>query len=72
MDSVLSAWPSVVVDEATEKLIRNGALVALPLESAKGDHCRAYTASGHFLCVLRSDPEKGQWHPEKVFPDSRQ
>jgi len=72
MDSVLSAWPAVVVDEATERLIKNGALVALPLESAKEDRCRAYNANGHFLGVLRPDPEKGKWHPEKVFPDSRQ
>ena len=71
MDSVLSAWPAVVVDEATEQLIKNGAPVALPLESAKGDRCRAYTASGHFLGVLRPDREKGQWHPEKVFSNSR-
>ena len=72
MDSVLSAWPAVVVDEATERLIKNGVPVTLQLESAKGDHCRAYTVSGHFLGVLRPDPEKGQWHPEKVFSNSRQ
>jgi len=72
MDFVLSAWPSVVVDEATEQLIRNGAPVTLQLESAKEDRCRAYTASGHFLGVLRPDPEKGQWLPEKVFSNSRQ
>ena len=72
MDSVLSAWPAVVVDEATEQLIKNGALVALPPVPARGGLCRAYTASGHFLGVLRSDPEKGQWHPEKVFLNSRQ
>ena len=72
MDSVLSAWPAVVVDEATERLIKNGSPVTLQLESTKEARCRAYTASGHFLGVLRPDPEKGQWHPEKVFPNSRQ
>ncbi len=71
-DSVLPAWPAVVVDEATEQLIKNGVPVVLLLESAKGNRCRAYTVSGHLLGILRSDPEKGQWHPEKVFPNSRQ
>jgi len=72
MDSVLPAWPAVVVDEATEQQIKNGVLVVLPLEAAKDKRCRAYTPSGHFLGILRSDPGKGQWHPEKVFPNSRQ
>lgn len=68
MDSVLSAWPAVVVDEATAQAIRNGALAALPLEPSGGRYCRTYTADGHFLGVLRFDPEKERWHPEKVFP----
>ncbi len=74
MDFVLSAWPAVVVDEATEGVIRNGAPVALPMEpsSASGNYCRSYTADGHFLGVLRFETEKGQWHPEKVFQDSHQ
>ena len=72
LDFVLSTWPAVVVDEATEEIIRNGAPVALPLEPSGGSHCRSYTANGHFLSVLRFEPEKGQWHPEKVFQDSHQ
>ncbi len=70
MDSVLSTWPAVVVDEATEQAVRNGVSLALPLEPSGGNHCRAYTADGHFLGVLRFSPEQGQWHPEKVFPNS--
>ena len=72
MDTVLSALPSVVIDEATAQLIKNGAPVTLPLEPLKGDRCRAYTAGGHFLGILRSEPENGQWHPEKVFQNNRQ
>lgn len=72
MDSVLSTWPAVVVDEATERAVRNGVSLALPLEPSGGNRCRAYTADGHFLGVLRFGPEKGQWHPEKVFPNSGQ
>ncbi len=71
-DSVLSAWPAVAVDEVTAEAIRNGATVALPLEPSGGRYCRTYTADGHFLGVLRFDPEKEQWHPEKVFPDRHQ
>jgi tRNA pseudouridine55 synthase len=66
-DHVLSAWPAVVVDEATEQIIRNGVPVALPLEPSGGHRCRTYTADGDFLGVLRFEPQKGQWHPEKVF-----
>jgi len=73
MDFVLSTWPAVVVDEATEPAIRNGTPIDLPLQSSSGkQYCRAYTADGHLLGVLRFDPEKRQWHPEKVFPNSRQ
>lgn len=73
MDFVLSAWPAVVVNEATEPAVRNGTPIDLPLEPSSGkQYCRAYTAEGHFLGILRFDPEKGQWHPEKVFPSSRQ
>ena len=71
MDSVLSAWPAVVVDEATAQLISNGTAVNLSLEASGGRYCRTYTADGHFLGVLRFDPEKKQWHPQKVFPNRR-
>jgi len=72
MDFVLSTWPAAAVDEATEQAIRNGAPVALPLEPSGGSRCRAYTADGRFLGVLRLDPGKGQWHPDKVFLNSGQ
>ena len=72
IDSVVPAWPAVVVDEATEQQIKNGVPVALTLESVRGNRCRVYTARGHFLGVLRSDPARGRWQPEKVFLNSRQ
>jgi tRNA pseudouridine55 synthase len=71
MDVVLSTWPAAVVDEATAQAIRNGAAVPLPLEPSGGNRCRAYSADGHFLGVLRWDSEKERWHPEKVFQNSR-
>ncbi len=67
MDCVLSAWPAVVVDEATEQVIRNGLSVALSLALPDDRRCRTYTADGHFLGVLRFDTEIEKWHPEKVF-----
>jgi tRNA pseudouridine55 synthase len=67
MDCVLSAWPAVVVDEATEQVVRNGLPVALALKPPDDRRCRAYTADGHFLGVLRFDTEIEKWHPEKVF-----
>ena len=67
MDCVLSAWPAVVVDEATEQLIRNGLPVALSLEPPDVRRCRTYTTDGDFLGLLRFGKETGKWHPEKVF-----
>ena len=81
IDTVLLPWRAMVVNDATERAIRSGAPVALandnsglteyleetlpvpPIET----RCRTYTLDGHFLGVLRFDPERGQWQPEKVF-----
>jgi len=67
MDYVVSTWPAVVVDEATEQAIGNGIPVTLSLESSEERRCRSYTVNGDFLGVLRFDTETGKWRPEKVF-----
>jgi len=82
IDTVLLPWRAIVVNDATERAIKSGAPVALandnsiglteyleeaPLVSPIETHCRTYTLDGHFLGVLRFDPERGQWQPEKVF-----
>jgi len=81
IDTVLSHWKALVVDDITKDLIRKGISFTLPNgNSATGqdgkyspaqplieNRCRAYTADGRFLSVLRFNPEKGNWHPEKVF-----
>jgi tRNA pseudouridine55 synthase len=83
VDSVLLHWRAVVVDDATEKNIRNGVPVTLedaesgvssacatspfPVEARSETHCRTYTHDGHFLGVLCFDPAKDHWRPKKVF-----
>jgi tRNA pseudouridine55 synthase len=67
MDSVLSAWPAVVLDKALEQAVRNGVSVSLQLDDSGGSRCRAYTADGRLLGLLRFVPEKGLWLPLKVF-----
>ena len=72
IDIVLLHWTAIVVSDATGQAIRNGRPVDyLELRpsalSSSEEHCRAYTSDGHFLGVLRFNPERGQWQPEKVF-----
>jgi len=73
IDIVLSHWAAMVVNNATEQAIRNGRpFVCLeqhsPAWSSSFDtYCRVYTSDGCFLGVLRLNPERGQWQPEKVF-----
>ncbi|MDD5288029.1 MAG: tRNA pseudouridine(55) synthase TruB [Dehalococcoidales bacterium] len=70
MDSILSHWSAVIVNEKKEQAIRNGALVGLEEDVSLrvgGDYCRAYTWNGSLLGILRFDSEHKQWQPEKVF-----
>ncbi len=82
LDSVLSHWKAVVVNDDRGREIVNGRPVRLEdnlftpggtgneqtaLNNASGQYCRAYNEEGHFLAVLRRDPEKGHWQPHKVF-----
>jgi tRNA pseudouridine55 synthase len=70
IDIGLLHWKAVVVDDAREKVIRNGGSVVIEnsLDGAGLDRrCRAYSQDGCFLAVLRFDPESRQWQSEKVF-----
>jgi tRNA pseudouridine55 synthase len=75
IDSVLSGWGAVVVDDAAAEDIKNGRPLALEgaemPDSIPGNRCRAYTRDGSFLAMLGFDKEKGQWRPEKVFTADR-
>ena len=82
IDSVLSHWTAVVVDDDAAQSIRHGRPLVLEqinidtengcpdeksLTEISDSRCRAYALDGRFLGVLRFNPEKGQWQPEKVF-----
>jgi tRNA pseudouridine55 synthase len=74
IDEVLLDWTAVIVDEPDELSIRNGRPVVFeessrPKDSQErwGEWCRAYSADGHLLAVLRWQIDGGSWHPAKVF-----
>jgi tRNA pseudouridine55 synthase len=75
IDSVLSGWGAVVVDDAAAAAIKNGRPPSLEgaelPDSVPGNRCRVYTRDGAFLAMLGYDEEKGQWQPEKVFATDR-
>jgi tRNA pseudouridine55 synthase len=69
-DIVLQDYPAVVVDDAGEESIRNGSPLA-PKQDIKSSpqrkYCRAYSADGRFLGILRYDKDKEAWRPKKVL-----
>lgn len=83
VDSVLSHWAAMVVDDDAGQNIRNGRPLAvgngdgsersgsleqgISVGSSVENRCRAYALDGRFLGVLRFNSERGQWQPEKVF-----
>jgi len=86
IDTVLLHWAAIVVSDETGRIIRNGCPLVLenndsnegngylkqyiPASSSSENRCRVYTPDGCFLGVLRFNPERGQWQPEKVFQRS--
>jgi tRNA pseudouridine55 synthase len=68
LDSPLSNWKTIIVDERNELAIRNGCSLSLDEASLPPEkYCRAYNLDGHFIAVLHFIPEKKFWHPESVF-----
>jgi tRNA pseudouridine55 synthase len=67
VDIVLQNHSAIIVNNATEDIIKKGSPLALEPYASGLHHCRAYTLDGHFLGVLRRDPEKGLWQPRKVL-----
>ena len=83
IDVVLANQSAIIVNNGTEDTIRKGGSLVLehsgcngetdclehhhPAPSSGENHCRAYTLDGHFLGVLRFDPERGLWQPKKVL-----
>lgn len=81
IDSVLSHWNAMVVSNDTGRVIKNGRPLVLDDSSkepgyieqpssawsSSENRCRVYTSDGCFLGLLRLNPKKGQWQPEKIF-----
>lgn len=66
LDEALLDFEAVVVDEETERRIRQGQQVK-GLEPQDGPLCRAYSSSGKIIALLRYEPERELWQPRKVF-----
>ncbi len=70
IDIVLSHLTAMVVGGNTSRAIKNGRPIdylAQPPSAWSSEHCRVYTHDGCFLGVLRFNPERKQWQPDKVF-----
>jgi len=77
IDSVLSHWKAMIVSDDRIQALRNGSPLVLEGDSSdiqyitagptSGNRCRVYTPTGCLLGVLRFNPERGQWQPDKVF-----
>ena len=69
-DEVLLGWRATILGDENTTRLRNGldALVTAreDVEVGEGDVCRAYTANGDFLAVIRA-LDRERWRPEKVF-----
>jgi tRNA pseudouridine55 synthase len=72
VDFVLESWYAALLAEEHSRAVRQGRIVVLEAASegfaklAPDTVCRAYSASGEFLAVLKYEG-KGLWKPEKVF-----
>ncbi|MCL0028734.1 tRNA pseudouridine(55) synthase TruB [Dehalococcoidia bacterium] len=69
-DAVLVNMPAIIAGRQSQELIRNGRPIPVgtsDLGSSEIDRCRAYTADGRFIAIMRFDAPLQQWKPEKVF-----
>ena len=64
-DEVLLGWQAAVLGETNQQRLRHGRDLSFAHSLPPDDRCRAYTAAGDFLAVLRR--EHDVWRPEKVF-----
>ncbi len=70
VDSVLQDFDALVVDDTAEADMKNGKMINIAKSGETGDkpkYCRAYSQDGRFLGILSYLPDKGLWHPKKVF-----
>lgn len=70
IDIVLLHWAAMVVSDETSRAIKNRCPLVFDGSHqvwTSVNYCRVYTSDGCFLGVLRFNPQRGQWQPEKVF-----
>jgi tRNA pseudouridine55 synthase len=68
MDTPLLGWKAVILSGETELAVRHGSPLVISADVGPGErYCRAYNADGHLIAILRFVPDKGYWHPFKVF-----
>lgn len=71
-DRVLESWHAALLGEQHTRDVRSGQLLVLSHVRPEFDQldldtpCRAYSAAGEFLAILRYRGA-GRWHPAKVF-----
>jgi len=68
---VLSHLEAAILGEEREYALKNGGFLSLEKERKAGTQppelCRAYSLDGRIIALLRFQPHKGLWKPEKVF-----
>lgn len=69
IDEVILGWRTVILGKEIEEMVRRGSSITLEAneKQSPGIRCRAYSADGQFLAVLRYQEEENLWHPDKVF-----
>jgi tRNA pseudouridine55 synthase len=73
IDKALRHQRALVVNEATEEMIRRGQPVLLETDSDNRNgntsqkYCRVYSLDGRFLAVLESTTSENTWQPKKVL-----
>lgn len=69
IDEVILGWRAAILGEESETMVRKGRSISLGWDKSSdtGARCRAYSADGLFLAVLRFQKEESLWHPDKVF-----
>jgi tRNA pseudouridine55 synthase len=78
IDAVFAGWTAIVVGDEAREAIRNGrpldtddeafsSLGPSGQDDVTAGRCRVYALNGDFVALLRFNPEKCRWQPDKVF-----
>jgi tRNA pseudouridine55 synthase len=67
LDAALRSYPALHLDEEGALAVRSGRGVKGPEPEGEAGLARAYGPDGVFLAVMEYRPDRGVWHPRKVF-----